>query len=288
MAFDGFKPRQNLVGFTAVPNEWFDEVMKDIDNLAELKIVQAVFRQTYGYIQQNVEGNVFKITDRISYSRFKDLTGLSKPSICDGIKRAINDGYIIRTKEGSIKGNSAEYKIRTKGEEKQTIEEECDVGIDKFFPKESDKEEKDLITEINFDKEQQKKSKKYKKKTQYQKYREKDPEDYHSNDLCYYFRDEYQKDLVNYGKITNKERGQMKKLLNEYDPRIVVGAIDFLMKNYEDLIDGYPSISVLYGFRKTIFPSVVKGKSKKHDVRDTKFDEEEIQKKANEDVVGWD
>ena len=25
--FKGFKPRQDLTGFTAIPNEWFDEVM---------------------------------------------------------------------------------------------------------------------------------------------------------------------------------------------------------------------------------------------------------------------
>ena len=46
--FQGSRPRQNLSGFTAIPNEWFDEVMAKIDNLAEMKIVQALFRKTCG------------------------------------------------------------------------------------------------------------------------------------------------------------------------------------------------------------------------------------------------
>lgn len=288
--FEGFSPRQDLVGFTAIPNEFFDEVIAEIDNLAEMKIVQAVFRQTYGYIRQD-GGEGFKREDEISYKRFKQLTGLSSASIAEGIKRAIEDGYIIRVKEGERGGTSAVYKIRNKDEEKQEVKRggDSEMGVDKFIPDEkpyklSKKEEE--VDEINYDKEQEGN----KKKSQYQKYKEKSVEDFHTNDVCFYFRDKYEKHLeTKFGKITNKDRGQIKKLLDEYGVNHVLDAIDHLMKNYREYIDGYPSIQVLYGFRKTIFPAVVQGKSKKYDVTQPKVSEEEaIEKSRKESAVGWE
>ena len=113
--FKGFKPRQDLSGFTAIPNEWFDEVLAKIDSLAELKIVQAVFRKTYGWVENWHNGEaVFKIEDGISYSQFSELTGLSSASIAEGIKRAIEHGYIVQLKKGNFHtGESSVYKIRT-------------------------------------------------------------------------------------------------------------------------------------------------------------------------------
>ena len=140
--FKGFKPRQDLSGFTAIPNEWFDEVLAKIDNLAELKIVQAVFRKTYGWVENWHNGEaVFKIEDGISYSQFAELTGLSSASIAEGIKRAIEHGYIVQLKKGNFyTSESSVYKIRTiddklpeKPQEKPalpTLESKSDITLD--------------------------------------------------------------------------------------------------------------------------------------------------------------
>ena len=140
--FKGFKPRQDLSGFTAIPNEWFDEVLAKIDSLAEMKIVQAVFRKTYGWVENWHNGEaVFKIEDGISYSQFEELTGLSSASIAEGIKRAIEHGYIVQLKKGNFyTSESSVYKIRTiddKLPEKQleksvlpTLESKSDITLD--------------------------------------------------------------------------------------------------------------------------------------------------------------
>ncbi len=211
--FKGFKPRQDLSGFTAIPNEWFDEVLAKIDNLAEMKIVQAVFRKTYGWVENWHNGEaVFKIEDGISYSQFAELTGLSSASIAEGIKRAIEHGYIVQLKKGNFHtGESSVYKIRTiddKLPEKSALpalDSEPDITLDskdlptlesKEIKKESDRE---VYSTNDLPKSRGQKM--------FDSYKAKEVAEYNANDLCFYFSEKYQDIIgVKYGRILQKDR----------------------------------------------------------------------------------
>lgn len=306
--FQGFKPRQDLTGFTAIPNEWFDEVMGKIDNLAELKVVQAVFRKTYGWVEGWAEDKaVYKMEDAISYSQFAEMTGLSSASISEGLKRAIAHGYIIQVSAGDFETReSARYRIRTISDSPQTLEERPQTrGVGKFLPTLETKETKET-------KERKEKGKKRKESDfgfpkiekevystedvksrgsiMFERYKDKEIAEYNANDLAFYFREKYEKITgVRYSRITNKERGHLKELLDTFGAEVVVKGIDYLMENYHTLISGYPSIAVLYGFRTSIIPSAVKGNpASRLDVRESKLTEEDIQEQGKDgDVIKW-
>lgn len=97
----------DFIGFTSpfttpVPDEFFDLLLGRIDSLAELKVVLYVLRRTFGF---------GKLVDRISYGQFcegirvgrgeeeRQLdggTGLSRPSVSEGLRRAVAHGYLVR------------------------------------------------------------------------------------------------------------------------------------------------------------------------------------------------
>jgi biotin operon repressor len=306
--FKGFKPRQDLSGFTAIPNEWFDEVLAKIDNLAELKIVQAVFRKTYGWVENWHNGEaVFKLEDGISYSQFAELTGLSSASIAEGIKRAIEHGYIIQLKKGNFyTSESSVYKIRTiddklpeKPLEKPalpTLESKPDITLDsKAVPTLDSKVTIETIKEKEIKKESHREVystndlPKSRGQKMFDSYKAKEIAEYNANDLCYYFSEKYQDIIgVKYSRILKKDRSQMKQLLDDYGADHVVKAIDYLVQNYHSLIQGYPSIAVLYGFRNTIFPSAVKGTAGKLSVRESRLTDKDIEKeKGSSNVIAW-
>jgi len=106
MRFRGFSSPRT----TPTPNELYDVVLGEIDNLSELKVVLYVIRHTFGW---------GKFIDRISTSQFvrgitkrtiiregggsrlveipvDRGTGLSEPSVREGLKRAIRHGYLVR------------------------------------------------------------------------------------------------------------------------------------------------------------------------------------------------
>lgn len=283
--FQGFKPRQELSGYTAIPNEWFDEVMQSIDNLAELKIVQAVFRKTYGWVEEWYNNKpLYKLEDEISYSQFSKMTGLSTASITEGIKRAISHGFIVQVEAGNFKkGTTGKYRIRSTDDKAQTLEETSFKEKPKEKPKPKPKkvEEKEVYSTKDVSP---------KRRTQYDAFKEKEVENYNANDICYYFSDRYSDKIkVQYSRITNKDRGLAKKLLTDYGAETVVKVIDYLLDNYTQYINGYPSIAVLYGFRNSLVPSALKGKPKaKDNVRETSLSDEDIEKAEQEkDIVRW-
>lgn len=95
--FAGFRKPDSE--FFRLPNEWTD-ITAEIDNLAELKIIEYILRHTWGF--QNYE-DLLEITidefmhgrKRVDSGRMDKGTGLSKQSVVDGIKRAIAGGYIV-------------------------------------------------------------------------------------------------------------------------------------------------------------------------------------------------
>jgi hypothetical protein len=98
MKFQGFASPYT----TPVPDEFFDLLLAEIDNLAELKVVLYVLRRTFGF---------GKLVDRISHSQFargikttRGLTevqldrgtGLSRASVKTGLAKALSHGYLVR------------------------------------------------------------------------------------------------------------------------------------------------------------------------------------------------
>jgi hypothetical protein len=106
MKFRGFSSPRT----TPTPDEFYDRVLAEIDNLAELKVVLYVIRHTFGW---------GKFIDRISLSQFvrgvtrrsiiregdslKQVevqvdrgTGLSETSVREGLRRAVEHGYLVR------------------------------------------------------------------------------------------------------------------------------------------------------------------------------------------------
>lgn len=72
--------------YTQVPNLLLDNHVQKMSK-AELKIILATCRKTFGWQ---------KGKDRISYTQFEKLTGLSRASVQEGIKQAVAHGYLRR------------------------------------------------------------------------------------------------------------------------------------------------------------------------------------------------
>lgn len=73
--------------YTQSPNHFYDEILPLIDSLAELKVTDVIIRQTFGFHRDEKE---------LSISLLVTLTGLSKPSVVDGIERAMARGTVER------------------------------------------------------------------------------------------------------------------------------------------------------------------------------------------------
>lgn len=78
--------------YTQIPNVFLDRQMQKMTSLAELKVAMAVMRQTFGWQKK---------ADQISMSQLVDLTGLSRPSVIEGVKLALKHGIIDREKRGN-------------------------------------------------------------------------------------------------------------------------------------------------------------------------------------------
>lgn len=95
--FNGFILPEYGSGYDIVmPANW-PQVVKAIDTLAELKVVQLILFATWGsgYADHQVPFTIDEIAEH---------TGLSKPSIATGIEKAIEHGYIDRQIEYFTEG----------------------------------------------------------------------------------------------------------------------------------------------------------------------------------------
>lgn len=101
--FHGFyNPEKN---FFPMPNNWTD-ITAEINNLAELKVIEYVMRHTWGFHEFGIKKTI--TTDEFMYgrkrkdgSRMDKGTGLAKQSVVDGLKRAIFDGYLVFAEDTS-------------------------------------------------------------------------------------------------------------------------------------------------------------------------------------------
>lgn len=328
--YGGFRPRLNMVGFTSIPNEFFDEVLPNIKSLAELKVILAVFRKTYGWvdhIDHETGQLVYKEEDNISMSQFRELTGLSQPSCVDGVKRAIEHGYLERVKEGTFNGGnsadneSAVYRI------KQVTEDSPEPSPKKETPKKHDlgdikKEVKEKIEEVN-------KTKKHderldddmdftddsevnisdpqellreffpptndepapKKKKEPKTFKTKKPTEWNSNDLLAYFNTKYREKIgISAGPITMKDKSLAKKMLASYDTEDLIKAIDYYIENYLTITylpSGYPSFNIFFGYRKSLIPEALNPTMRKKPGGKNKFREFNEYDPDDEDTGGY-
>lgn len=287
--FKGFRPRLNITSFTPIPNEFFDEVLPNIQSLAELKILLAVFRKTYGWVERiDPESGepIYKQQDSISMSQFKKLTGLSQPSCVDGVRRALDDGYLERVREGSFQGGdpsenvSAEYRIvqcvtpltpttPPDGGQDKGIEKEQDKKIEDVSPAEdmsftdnsdSEKVDPQSLLEEFFPPRRTDEPAPPKKKER-KTFKNKPKDQWNANDLLAYFNSKYREVLGHgAGPITAKLRTLAKKLLEGYETEDLVKAIDYYLTNYKNihyLPTGYPSFNVFFGYRQSLIPEAL-------------------------------
>src|SRR6266567_6584010 len=95
--FAGFvSPTKN---FFHLPNNWTD-IIAEIDNLAELKVVTYIARHTWGYHEYGIAKTIsvdefMHGRRRHDGSRMDKGTGLSNHSVIDGLKAAIKHGYLV-------------------------------------------------------------------------------------------------------------------------------------------------------------------------------------------------
>jgi len=282
--FKGFQPRADIQNYTMIPNEFFDAALANIDSLAELKVILAIFRKTYGWIDRIENGvPIYKIEDDISYSQFKDVTGLSDSSVSDGIKRSEAHGFVERVKTGGLNGGCSRYRIMQKSRIQEHEPSPLDndallvtekstkvntpiqkaVLVDNTPPSPSDKEEilAELIGGKTTDEPPPFKKPKGAPTT-------KPLQKWNCNDLLTYFGQRYRVALgIPYAMVSGKDRTLAKRLIEtgELDMLSIIKAIDYYLKNYRSikgLPEGFPSWAVFYGWRNTIIPMALVGDEK--------------------------
>src|SRR6266480_1593022 len=115
--FQGFsKPEAN---FFRLPNEW-TVITASITSLAEIKLVEYVLKHTWGYSEFDMVKKI--TTDEFMYGRKKkdgariDIgTGLSKPSVIEGLNNAVKHGLLEEETDDSDKARIKKYyKLRMK------------------------------------------------------------------------------------------------------------------------------------------------------------------------------
>ncbi len=127
--FEGFsKPEAN---FFRLPNEWTD-ITARITSLAEMKLVEYVLKHTWGYSEFDMVKKI--TTDEFMYGRKRkngeridNGTGLSKPSVIEGLNSAVKHGLLEVETDDSDKARIKKYyklKMRTPLEPDEPEKEE--------------------------------------------------------------------------------------------------------------------------------------------------------------------
>lgn len=123
-AFGGFVPPKK--NYFPMPNEWIN-ICAEIDNLAELKVIQYVLRHTWGYqefdgtpkhitIDEFMHGRKYSSQSDRKGQRMDNGTGLSNRSVIDGLKRAVDHKYLICEEDRSDKARIVKaYALNMKG-----------------------------------------------------------------------------------------------------------------------------------------------------------------------------
>jgi hypothetical protein len=124
-------------GHTQIPNTWYDEIISQIDNVSELKVVLYILRHTCGF--QRAEEAQRLTVDEIMHGRIFNGrridrgTRLSEMSVRNGIKSAIKHGYIVCESDAYDKGNIKKcYKLRFS--EVQSLDPKQELEVQSLDP----------------------------------------------------------------------------------------------------------------------------------------------------------
>ena len=137
--YAGFsKPEAN---FFRLPNEWTD-ITARITSLAELKLVEYVLKHTWGYSEFDMVKKI--TTDEFMSGRKKKNgeridtgTGLSKPSVIEGLNSAVKHGLLEVEIDDSDKARIKKYyklKMRTPIEADEPEKEETHADVKNLYP----------------------------------------------------------------------------------------------------------------------------------------------------------
>lgn len=77
--------------YTQVPHALLDDVLPDIDTLAELKVAMVIVRATFGWQKQE---------EVMSLTRLEKLTGMRRESVVTGLRKAVARGYVKKVAVG--------------------------------------------------------------------------------------------------------------------------------------------------------------------------------------------
>jgi len=137
--FAGFViPEKN---FFSMPNEWVD-ICAEIHDISELKVIQYVIRHTWGFREYGI-CKVISVDEfmqgrrRQDGSRMDKGTGLSEQSVRNGIKKAIDDGYLVHEIDTSDAGRTKKayaVKMRNAESEAQTLDPPQTLDPLEFIP----------------------------------------------------------------------------------------------------------------------------------------------------------
>src|SRR5215204_2365530 len=113
--FSGFdRPESN---FFRMPNTWTD-ITAEINNIAELKVVEYILRHTWGYQEYGVKKHItidefVNGRRRQDGSRMDKGTGLSERAVYDGLRKAVENGLIDEETDDSDRGRiKKSYSLR--------------------------------------------------------------------------------------------------------------------------------------------------------------------------------
>lgn len=109
---------------TQTPNIFFDDSLPKIKSFAELKVILAIVRQTFGW---------HKPDDRISISQLVKLTGLTRQGVVNGVARALEDGFLDRQPVGQ----SFTYSLKVVNE------------VDQFQVQTSQQDRPELVNQVD-------------------------------------------------------------------------------------------------------------------------------------------
>src|SRR5215203_691087 len=114
-SFPGFdRPESN---YFRMPNTWTD-ITAEIDNIAELKVVEYILRHTWGFQEYGLKKHItidefVNGRRRQDGSRMDKGTGLSERAVYDGLRKAVENGLIDEETDDSDRGRiKKSYSLR--------------------------------------------------------------------------------------------------------------------------------------------------------------------------------
>ncbi len=95
--------------YTQTPNDFFDDLLKEVDELSELKVTLVALRQTFGFHRDQA---------LLSITFIERMSGLSRSAVKHGIKMAVRRGTLKLARKQTSRSPADEdrhYQSRIRG-----------------------------------------------------------------------------------------------------------------------------------------------------------------------------